>query len=179
MVVFGGFNYSAGSTPGAETWALSLDRDEWSLLGPVGSRPDSREAHSAVYDPLNDRMLVFGGHGVSNDVWELRWDAPATPATTSVPPGTPSLEPLVAPNPSRGAVTISFSLAQAGEASVRIFDVAGRSVRNLATGALPAGPRTIGWDGRTSAGALAEPGLYFCEVRANGSRSVRRIALVH
>jgi hypothetical protein len=180
MVVSGGFNYSAGSVPGTETWALSLDRSEWTLLEPAGAPPAAREMHSAVYDPVGDRMLVFAGHGVSNDVWELRWSPPATLtiAPAREPADVPGLAPQVSPNPARGAVTISFSLAQAGEASVHIYDVAGRSVRNLASGFLPAGRRTISWDRRTSAGVLAEPGLYFCEVRTNASTSVRRIVLV-
>jgi len=183
MVVYGGFNYSPGASPGTDTWALSLDRSEWTLLEPAGTPPGPRTTHSAIYDPVGDRMLVFGGHGVSNDLWELRWGSPAIPSRAPArdfrPAAVPHLAPpQVSPNPSHGDVTIAFSLAQAGEASVQIYDVAGRSVRNLASGMLPAGPRTIRWDRRTSAGVLARPGLYFCEVRAYACTSVSRIVLV-
>jgi hypothetical protein len=184
MVVQGGFNYSPGPDPGTETWAFSLDRSEWTLLQPLGTLPGRRSLHSAIYDPVADRMLVFGGHDVSNDLWELRWGSLATPSGASAhdlhAADVPSLAPpQVSTNPSRGGVTISFSLAEAGEASVRIYDVAGRSVRNLTSGIQPVGRRVIRWDGCNSAGAVAQPGLYFCEVRANASTSVRRIVLVH
>jgi hypothetical protein len=182
MVVSGGFNYSSGSDPSTETWSLSLDRLGWGLLQPAGTLPGT-EMHSAVYDPVGDRMLVFGGHGVPNDLWELWWGPPATllgaPGGAPRPGGAPNLASLqTSPNPSRGEVAITFRLAQAGEVSVRIFDPAGRSVRTLASGMLPAGARIIRWDRYTSTGVLAQPGLYFCEVRANACMSVQRIVLV-
>jgi galactose oxidase-like protein/Kelch motif protein/flagellar hook capping protein FlgD len=178
MVVFGGFNYSAGPSPATEAWALTLDRNEWILLQPAGSPPPGAELHSAVYDPVGDRMLVFGGHGVSNDLWALDWGSPATLSTPPEAHPTAALGPHVRPNPSRGSVTISFDLGEPGEASVRIYDAAGRAVRTLAGGILPAGPRTFRWDRRTAAGVLVQPGLYFCEVRADARTAARRIVLI-
>jgi hypothetical protein len=182
MVVSGGFSYSSGSNPSTETWALDFQRSEWTLLQPAGS-PPAMEMHSVAYDPAGDRMLVFGGPGVSSDLWELNWDGQAAQAVSAgrmhLTPDTayPAL-PLVTPNPSRGDVAISFSVAQAGEARIRIYDVAGRTVRTLASGNVPAGRRTILWDRRDSAGVVAQPGLYFCEVRVGATTCVRRLALV-
>ena len=183
MVVSGGYNYLGGPPPGGEIWALALDRPEWTLLAPVGTPPGSMEMHTAVYDPAGDRMLVFGGSNGSNDLWELRWGSSSARSAASARglPPTDVLDPAppqISPNPSRGGVTISFSLAHAGEASVRIYDVAGRSVATLARGILPAGPQTVRWDRRTAAGVPVQSGLYFCEVRANGGTSVQRIVLV-
>jgi len=41
-----------------------------------------------------------------------------------------------------------------------------------------AGPRTIQWDRRTASGAVAQPGLYFCDLRAEGHRSIRELVLI-
>jgi flagellar hook assembly protein FlgD len=71
-----------------------------------------------------------------------------------------------------------FALAQPGEASVRIYDLAGRSVRTLASGLMLAGSKTLRWDRRDATGLVAPPGLYFCVVRANSLMAVRRIVLV-
>jgi hypothetical protein len=47
----------------------------WTCLAPDGGPPPARQGHSAVYDPVGDRMIVFGGKGSSdelrNDTWIL------------------------------------------------------------------------------------------------------------
>jgi len=73
MVVFGGREYWAPLLD--DVWALSLaGAPEWTQLTPTGTPPSARNRHSAVYDPVRDRMVVFGGatYGVNlNDVWAL------------------------------------------------------------------------------------------------------------
>ena len=64
---------------------------------------------------------------------------------------------------------ISQGAAQATD--VAIYDVSGRLVRRLAAGGIPAGRRSITWDGRNDAGKMAASGIYFCRVR-NGSTEV-------
>ena len=46
----------------------------WSLLVPVGMHPSARFGHSAIYDPVRERMLVFGGQdtpSLQDDTWAL------------------------------------------------------------------------------------------------------------
>ena len=87
MLVFGGndgFDYYMN-----DVWALPLAGPPvWTQLNPTGAPPDRRAFHSAVFDPLRDRMLVFGGlgdGGTTNDVWEM---------SGSVPPAWTRLSPL-------------------------------------------------------------------------------------
>jgi galactose oxidase-like protein/Kelch motif protein len=97
MVVFGGYDYGS---PLDETWLLSLNgRPKWSRLDPGSGPPAGSWDHSAVVDPENDRMLVFGGIASSGSdstadadaVWALdlhgaaRW-APLTVAGEQPPP---------------------------------------------------------------------------------------------
>ena len=175
MVVFGGSGLSSVN----DAWSLSLAGGlAWTLLSPAGTTPTARCLHAAVYDPARDRMVVFGGYPDSNDGWELSW-SPGTALDVPRSDGGAALSPLFAfPNPSRGDITISFRLAQRSETSLRIYDVAGRVVRTLASGALSAGSQSVRWDRRMETGALVQPGLYFCELRASDYRSVRRIVLV-
>ena len=69
-----------------DTWALSLaDTPAWTQLIPAGTPPVARYGHSANYDPVRDRMVVFGGRNASgflNDVWSLTWGAPALASVT-------------------------------------------------------------------------------------------------
>jgi SdrD B-like domain/Galactose oxidase, central domain/Kelch motif len=75
MVVFGG--YAGG--PQNDVWALSLaGSPAWSQLAPTGTPPSARYSNTAIYDPMRDRMVVFGGNDVSsrrNDLWTLAWHA--------------------------------------------------------------------------------------------------------
>lgn len=60
LVVFGGF--CNGSEEMNDVWALSLAGiPSWSQWFPSGIAPIRRFEHSAAYDPVGDRMIVFGG----------------------------------------------------------------------------------------------------------------------
>jgi hypothetical protein len=83
------------------------------------------------------------------------------------------------PNPSlRGSVTLRFTLPTAGSARVEIFDVAGRQVWQRQVGGLAAGPYSVLWDGRTTAGRTAGPGVYLAKLTTEvGSRTARMVRL--
>jgi hypothetical protein len=73
LVISGGFDCSAAFKNDA--WALSLGPSpEWTVLSP-GTPPSARGGHSTIYDPTNDRMVLFAGAGPYqlNDVWTLSW----------------------------------------------------------------------------------------------------------
>src|SRR5437762_8982329 len=80
-----------------QVWALSLTgTPTWSSIVPLGTPPPPRVGHLAVYDPVRDRMLVFGGERspapqtivALNDVWELTLGG--TPTWTQLlPSGAP------------------------------------------------------------------------------------------
>src|SRR5262245_8004832 len=83
MIVFGG---DAGPASN-ETWALSLgDPSAWSLLVPSGTPPAARRGHTAIYDPVRDRMSVLGGADPTRftDVWALSLGG--APAWTEITP---------------------------------------------------------------------------------------------
>ncbi|MEP7028567.1 MAG: hypothetical protein ABI960_08220 [Candidatus Eisenbacteria bacterium] len=63
MIVFGGNGGTEDDpVPLQDAWFLSFaDGDAWLPMSPAGSPPVSRWFHSAIYDPLRDRMLVFWG----------------------------------------------------------------------------------------------------------------------
>ena len=86
MIVFGGWD-AAGLHD--DVWALSLTgAPAWAELTPAGTAPSAREYHSAIYDPVRDRMVVFGGWdgALRKDVWAL--SLAGTPAWTQLtPPG--------------------------------------------------------------------------------------------
>ena len=80
MILFGGSNGYPNRFN--DVWEMSpLDTYQWTRWTPDGTPPDARWYHSAVYDPIGDRMWVFGGYDGAayfGDVWQLSLsDAPA------------------------------------------------------------------------------------------------------
>ena len=61
-----------------DVWTLSMgDAPQWSELRPVDDLPTPRESPSAIFDPIRDCMIVFGGYCQDSslslgDAWELR-----------------------------------------------------------------------------------------------------------
>ncbi len=85
MIVFGGCaddNMDFTGTHFDDVWVLSLGATPtWTRLIPAGTPPAARQLHSAVYDPVGDRMIVFGGRNGSTrygDVWGLSLGDPPT-----------------------------------------------------------------------------------------------------
>ncbi|MEQ1832403.1 MAG: kelch repeat-containing protein, partial [Candidatus Eisenbacteria bacterium] len=77
MILFGGSDQHFAYCD--DVWELSLyGTPKWTPIVPTGSPPQPRGFHTAIYDPLRDRMLVFGGAGDQiflNDLWAL-WMSP-------------------------------------------------------------------------------------------------------
>ena len=82
------------------------------------------------------------------------------------------------PNPARDGMSVQYSLPRSSHARLVVYDAAGRAVRTLQDGMLPAGDHTARWDGRRSDGGICPAGIYFYELRAGSVRLARRIALI-
>jgi hypothetical protein len=85
------------------------------------------------------------------------------------------------PNPFNPATTIEYSLAAAGHAKLRIYDLAGRLVRTLVDGNVEVGEHEVVWDGTTDSGIRAASGVYFLRTEAGASgdfRATRKLVLL-
>ena len=71
----------------------------------------------------------------------------------------------VSPNPSAGRITLQLTLRQARAVEVTIYDLGGRIVRRLGTGAFTLGEHPLIWDGRDGDGWVVRPGLYLALAR--------------
>lgn len=79
------------------------------------------------------------------------------------------------PNPTRGAVLVSFSLPTAGAADLAVYSVGGRLVRVLHSCPAAAGNHTLLWDGRAEDGNRVATGVYVVRIRAPGFTARRKL----
>ncbi|MEQ1832983.1 MAG: T9SS type A sorting domain-containing protein [Candidatus Eisenbacteria bacterium] len=100
-----------------------------------------------------------------------------TVGTAGVGAGAGRMSFSVYPNPARTA-KLSFSLPQATDVEIGIFDVAGRQVASLVNGRLDAGNHTREWSGVAADGHNVGAGVYFARMKAGGqSFAVRTVYL--
>jgi hypothetical protein len=177
MVVFGGH----GDFPFLnDVWALSLaGSPAWSELAPAGIPPSARDGHTASYDPVRDRMVVFGSSlDKLNDVWALGWAQPV-----SVPGDADALRRRFElapprPNPSRGETSVDFELGEPAQVVLDVFDAHGRRVRRVADDWFPAGRHVSTWRGDDDRGHALGSGVYFVRMQASGLQATRRTVRV-
>jgi hypothetical protein len=82
------------------------------------------------------------------------------------------------PNPSSGPMELVFALPTPGPASLAIFDVNGRCVRELLAGVQEAGEHRVSWDIARQDGSRVGPGLYFARLTFAGRTLVHRLTLL-
>lgn len=82
------------------------------------------------------------------------------------------------PDPSRGPLTLAFSLPSPAEVRLELFDASGRRVRALVAGPLPAGRHRMRWDGRDDAGHAVAASVLYARLRAGSESVIRRITRV-
>ena len=82
------------------------------------------------------------------------------------------------PNPFRAGTEVRFHLP--GESTIRlaVYDVTGRSVRELVNGPFDAGPHTVSWDGMDESGRPVAGGVYFVELVMGETHETRRLVRV-
>ncbi|MDM7917126.1 MAG: FlgD immunoglobulin-like domain containing protein [Candidatus Eisenbacteria bacterium] len=71
----------------------------------------------------------------------------------------------------RTGLEVLFALDQAGDASLEIYDVAGRRVRALPLRGLAAGAGSALWDGLDAAGRTMPSAVYFVRLQAGGKEA--------
>ncbi len=82
------------------------------------------------------------------------------------------------PNPFNPSTTIAYAIPRAGRVTLRVFDVTGRLVRTLVSGARPAGRHDVTWDGRDAGGRAVASGAYYYRLDAPGYAATRKMMLI-
>jgi 3-phytase len=125
--------------------------------------------HNGTSSPYGVELLrwddIADSLGLASDTgyWDPRGHVAHVP-----PPVEARLRISAAPNPMQASSVIGFALARPGHGRLAVHDGAGRRVRMLHDGALPAGPHAVAWDGRDDAGRRLPPGIYLAHLELEG-----------
>jgi hypothetical protein len=153
----GGATFSTGGT--------------YSLGGTVG-QPDAGACTGGPYALVGG----FWGAGLGSPAVAAPLD-PSSPTRGALPVAF-RLNPS-APNPFVSSTTIAFDLPIDSPVDLRIYDITGRLVRTLESGAQPAGRHRADWSGLDDAGRRVSSGVYFVRMQAGSFRSTHKIVLTH
>jgi hypothetical protein len=81
------------------------------------------------------------------------------------------------PNPFSASTGIAFSLPEASDLELAVYEISGRKVRTLADGLWRAGRHTIEWDGKDDLGEAVASGIYLYRLEV-GSAALNRKAVL-
>ncbi|MCC7262050.1 MAG: carboxypeptidase regulatory-like domain-containing protein [Candidatus Latescibacteria bacterium] len=178
-------------TPGGEIVLQFLDPKagviaQFSDMGFRGYGAEIPAGHYQVragrLGPVGGFQEVYEAGSVSIDR-DMRWDIDLAGATTAVaeeeatrPQGF-TLSPNY-PNPFNPTTTIRFSLPQAGEAELAIYNLLGQRVATLVRGVQEAGSHVLQWNGRDDQGRELASGVYFYRLQAGAQVETRKLLLL-
>ena len=163
-----------------ETWDharlvfLMADHDS-SYVASGGSIAQTIRAGGGVRVYVDGSVPASGGLTVSV--------SPSAPVAGIALAGGPAGLELAAPSPNpftagSGSVTLRYRLPSSGQTRIEVLDVTGSRVALLDHGWESAGEHRLAWDGRTSVGGAAPPGIYQLRLRsASGERSQRLVLM--
>lgn len=151
------------------------------VFGAFNRTLDAVIAHSGddgvSWDGLDDLpgVLVFQMATVGNDLYAARADGLwlRSTATVSVPVAGAHAGlrlALAGAQPVGREVRLRFEMPEAGDATIEVFDLAGRRAARLSQPSLAAGPHEVAWNARDLA-----PGVYAVRLSAVHQQDVVRI----
>ncbi len=139
--------------------------DDWNYMGMGGL-----DVSSIIINPNTGAMLAFtssGGMYVNNS------------PTTSIGDGENNLNPDIYslsqnyPNPFNPSTVIEFSLPEAAEVSLKVYDITGREIALLASGNYAKGKHSFNFEARG-----LSSGIYFYRIIAGGFVDTKRMVLL-
>jgi len=82
------------------------------------------------------------------------------------------------PNPFNPTTTIQFSIPEASEVQMIIYNLMGQEMVTLVNAHIEAGHHRTTWNGRDKAGRLASAGMYFTVMQSGDFRSVKKMIML-
>lgn len=82
------------------------------------------------------------------------------------------------PNPFNPTTTIKYAVPRDAYITLKIYDMLGREVKSLVSGAVAQGEHIVNWDGRNNFGGKVSSGTYIYQMKTNNHTYSRRMMLL-
>ncbi len=176
-----GWGWAAGSYYDFTVVCLSDSGVEGWVYRYNGSANDVDGAYSVVTGPDGNLYAAGGSEEIGADcdftVVSLSPDVGVSEhgGKTTAPL---VLQLSVSPIPAPAGVRISYSLPNAAEVRLSVYDVSGRLVKNLVSTREESGSRVVHWDGKDSQDRRVTSGTYFVRLEACGLCTFRKLIIL-
>ncbi len=158
------------TVPGAATVG---EYDYFVCAGPSANAPTA--CSEAIFVRVTPAAEAVGDPATTWNVAAERWGAEADPVSAQVSSGSAGAYPAGAyPNPFTRNTEITFSLAEASDVALVVYDVQGRTVAELADGPMGSGEHRLRFDA-----AGLPSGLYVYRLVRGAQVETGRLTLVH
>ena len=126
-------------------------------------------------------FVDVGGYCIVGGFWSSEFDARLghnrdEVIVSSLKPGAFRLHRNY-PNPFRTSTRVAYDLPVRSEVSLSVYDAAGRQVKELASGWQEAGRYSLSWDGKDKTGKTCPAGVYFCSLKAEHQKAVKKMLI--
>lgn len=150
---------------------------------PFQTMPLNSHFGTGIVFPPGDELFVRVENILNFRPWQVIFSGYFVEVNPgAVGQGTPSVAPSHlaqnVPNPFNPTTTIAYTLAAAGNITLRFYDSQGRVVRTLIDGRKEAGQYTVTWDGRNDSGQSLPSGVYYYELGGNAPSKARKAILL-
>ncbi len=190
------------STDLGATWDLLEPVGGYTYTKTISSSnpiPDGTPCWSGMHDwreevfdlsPYVGEDAIFRFRFASDDAFDMEgWyvdDVSLTFDSTPAPPAATSSSDLPAafalrqnaPNPFNPVTTIRYELPVDSDVRIDVYNVAGRHVRTVVDGRVPAGYNESVWDGRDDAGNRVASGVYLYRMSAGDFESKKMMVML-
>jgi hypothetical protein len=135
--------------------------------------------HLANIDDTNPTFEILAYWGSINptfyDYWDFNTNTPKVGTGVEIVDGIPQAYAMSQnyPNPFNPSTSIDFSLPEASKVSLKVFNILGQEVAEIATGVLQAGTHRANFDA-----SHLSTGIYFYRLTAGNFASMKRMVLV-
>jgi hypothetical protein len=153
--------------------------DSYMYILQVYSNIEGEELTFKYYDSVNDEVVEYR-ESITFENYMVVGDGFDTYALSSVDMPAPddyNLEDAY-PNPFNPSTELSFSIMDAGNITLNIYDMMGRLVNTLVDGHLENGYHSVIWDGIDSNGNAVSSGMYIYALQGEGLSITKKMVLM-
>ena len=124
------------------------------------------------------RVTFRVSDGITDVIYPVTIDVEDDPVPVDHPEQFVTALMPAAPNPFNPQTQLRFSVAEAGQVEIVVYDIMGQPIRTLVSDVRQAGFHTVTWNGRDAVGRAVASGIYITRMHTANTVLTQRMTLV-